>query len=95
MNKDIKAVVVGGWLDKGVSQMISLIGSFEDITEAYGAAYLYLEEHAIDVYANEPGMYITLPKNLEGDSGHALYLCNKDGIELQYAYALYSDESED
>lgn len=88
-NNKIKAVVVGGWLnDKGESQMIQLIGAYESTTEAYGQAYLYLDELC------KEEQHITHLHELDGDTGYAMYTEDKDEKLHDYAYILLNSESE-
>jgi hypothetical protein len=91
-NNKIRAVVVGGWVDdKGVDQMITLIGAFEDLSEAYGEAYLYLDELSQN-YSDEDDAHITPLRELEGETGYGMYLQNKDGKTSEYAYILRNDD---
>lgn len=90
-NNKIKAVVVGGWIDNshfGRSGMIQLIGAFENVTEAYGQAYRYLDEICTHDESITPTM------ELEGDTGYAIYTKNKEGLFTNYAYILLNSESE-
>lgn len=88
-NNKVKAVVVGGWLDnKGNSQMIQLIGAYESTTEAYGQAYIYLDELCTDEST------ITPTEELEGETGYAMYTKSKDGRLENYAFVLLNTESE-
>lgn len=94
-NNKIKAVVVGGWVsDKGDLEMITLIGAFENAAEAYGEAYLYLDELSQN-YKDEDGMCITPLCELEGDTGYGMYLKDKDGKTTEYAYILLNDNYEE
>ena len=93
-NNKIRAVVVGGWMnEKGEQEMITLLGAFEDATEAYGKAYLYLDELS-GKYREEDGMHITPRYELEGETGYAMYLQDKDGKSMEYAYILFNDNYE-
>lgn len=93
-NNNIAAVVVGGWMnEKGEQQFITLLGAFEDTTEAYGKAYLYLDELSGN-YKEEDGMQITPLYELEGETGYAMYLQGKDGKALDYAYILFNNNYE-
>lgn len=86
-NDKIRAVVVGGWVDEeGKERMIQLIGAFENPTEAFGEAYLYLDEFAVD------GQTISTTERLEGDTGYALLLKKPDGTITEYAYVLLKTE---
>lgn len=90
-NNKIAAVVVGGWMnEKGEQQMITLIGAFENLSEAYGEAYLYLDELSQN-YRDEDGMHITPLHELEGETGYAMYLQNKENKPTEYAYILRND----
>lgn len=94
-NNRIKAVVVGGWFnDKGDMEMITLIGAFENVAEAYGEAYLYLDELS-QHYLDDEGAHITLLFELEGETGYGMNLCTKDGKIHDYAYILMNDNYED
>lgn len=93
-NNKIRAVAVGGWLDeKGDQRMITLIGAFENSSEAYGEAYLYLDELS-QSYKEEDGMQITPLIELEGETGYVMYLQNKEGKISEYAYILRNDNYE-
>ena len=93
-NNKIAAVVVGGWMnDKGESEFITLLGAFEDTTEAYGKAYLYLDELSGN-YKEEDGMTITPLYQLEGETGYGMYLQDKNGKTSEYAYILFNDNYE-
>ena len=89
----VKAVVVGGWMDKGVSQMITLIGAFDNFSEAYGEAYLYLDEMIAD--RNEQTLTITPLTLLEGDTGYAIFAINEKGEALYYADILFNENCQE
>lgn len=92
-NNKIKAVAVGGLIDeKGRERMIMLLGAFENATEAYGKAYLYLDELAGD--SREHELIITPLYKLEGDTGYAMYAQDKNGDAKYYAYVLFNDNCE-
>lgn len=88
-NDKIRAVVCSGWMDNGREQMIQLNGAFESLNEAYGAAYLFLDECANG--RKEESLSISLPEKLEGGTGYAMYLKDKDGKITEYAYVLYNE----
>ena len=89
-NDNIKAVVVGGYILDSSGQMVQLIGAYEEPAEAYGEAYLYLAEMA-EGYGDDSKDYsITLPQELEGDTGYALYLKDKTGQIVDYACVLFN-----
>lgn len=88
-NNKIRAVAVGGYLDdKGNSQMIQLIGAFENPAEAYGKAYLYLDELC------HVKQHITQLYELEGETGYAMYTEDENGKLDDYAYILLNQEAE-
>lgn len=91
-NDNIKAVVIGGWMIDGSEHMTHLIGAYESPTEAYGAAYLYLDEMAAG-YDNPESYSITLPQQMEGDAGYAVYLQSEDGHISDYAYVLINSNA--
>lgn len=92
-NNKIKAVVVGGWMnDNGNSEMITLLGAFENLTEAYGKAYLYLDELSQN-YSDDDGAYITPLYELEGETGFGMYLKTKDHKTQEYAFVLLNSDA--
>ena len=90
-NDNMKAVVVGGSVHESTEETIQLIGAYEEPIEAYGEAYLYLAERA-EGYGDDSEDYsITLPQELEGDTGYALYLKDRTGQIVDYAYILFNN----
>lgn len=89
-NNKIKAVVVGGWMHDGEPQMMTLIGAFENEAEAYGEAYLYLNELASHYGEEKVGISQTV--ELEGNTGYAMFVKNEEEKILDYAYILNNDD---
>ena len=90
----IKYVVVGGWIDEaGIERMIMCLGAFENMNEAYGKAYLYLD----DLASNYPEgkMMITTLCDLEGETGFAMYARCRGDKPQYYAYILFNNHDED
>ena len=85
-------VVVGGWLNNNTPEMIECIGVFSNGNEAYGAAYLYLDER-IENHETE-GLTISRAIQLEAETGYGIYANNEKGDAEYYAYILF-DESEE
>lgn len=94
-NNKVKAVVVAGYMSAGrTPEMIFLIGAYENIEEAYGAAYLYLADMA-DGHKDDYNGKITSLFKLEGDAGFGMYLESRDGKPEDYAYILFNDNYEE
>lgn len=94
-NNKVQAVVVGGFYDSnGQQAMITLLGAFENVSEAYGEAYLYLEELARQEVSDHGNVKISLALELEGETGYAMYVLDKDDKPLDYAYILFNDNYE-
>ena len=94
-NNTAKYVVVGGWIDdKRYPRMIQCLGAFKTAEEAYGKAYLYLDELVCSGNTNEEYL-ITSAVELEAETGFALYAKDGNGQERYYTYVLFNDtESE-
>lgn len=91
INNKVKAAVVGGWMKDGVSQTITLIGAFDNMAEAFGEAFLYLDEL---IGMEEEEMFITPIQNLEEETGYAIYGKDKEGQIKYYSYILFNSKQE-
>lgn len=84
----VKAAVVGGWIQDGnVAQTIKLIGAFDNMAEAFGEAYLYLNDCIAEIGGKEI-ITITPVHNLESETGYAIYGKDKQNQTVCYAYIL-------
>lgn len=96
-DKKITYVVVAGYFTElageKISELIQAIGVFQNAEQAYGKAFLYLTEMA-DGYGDEK-YRITPPFLLEGDTGYGIYLEDKNGNPLDYAYILFHYKKEE
>lgn len=92
-NDKIRAIVVSGWVENGQAQMIQFNGAFETIEEAYGEAYLFLSSYAKDNDMKK--CHISLPVELEGETGFAIFLVDEHGVGTDYTYILFNDFYDD
>ena len=86
----VKAAVVGGWMKDGVPQMISFIGAYDNVAEAFGEAYIYLDE--LIKMDEDDKTTITPIQDLEGDTGCAIYGKDEQNQIKYYAYILFKQE---
>lgn len=91
INNKVKAVTVGGWMKDGVPQTISLIGAFDNMAEAFGEAYLYLNDYCLE----ENEITITPVQDLEEETGYVIYGKDERNQIRYYAYILYNHKQED
>lgn len=79
--------------EEGIEQMITCLGAFENMEEAYGKAYLYLEDLASG--HSEGYMMITTLCDLECETGYAMYARCRGKKPKYYAYILFNDNGEE
>lgn len=93
-NNKRNAIVVGGSMRKdGMIEIIEGFGVFESFNEAYGEALSRLYE-ASQGYDDD--MLVTVPYELEAETGFGMHLVNKDGSMpdiTDFAYVLFNDNS--
>ena len=95
MKVKAKYIVVYGYLDKKTkrNEFISALGAYDTSEEAYGAAFIYLN----DLIANECRHKDTISPlfPLEGETGYGMEIRNGDeNSAIDYAYILFNGEEE-
>ena len=95
MKVKAKYIVVYGYLGKKTkrNEFISVLGAYDTSEEAYGAAFIYLN----DLIANECRDKDTISPlfPLEGETGYGMEIRNGDeNSAIDYAYILFNGEEE-
>lgn len=90
MNNNIKAVAVMEHYSENsnLPYMMQCIGAFENVSEAYGEALLTFNEFPSDDFT------ITPLGELEGETGFAMDLKDKDGYMRMRAYIFFVEQQE-
>ena len=91
--KEAKYIVIYGYYDKETkrNEFISALGIYDNAEEAYGAAYIYLN----DLIANESRDKDTISPlfQLDCETGYGMEIRNGDeNSAIDYAYILFVEE---
>lgn len=92
-NKTKYIVVAGYEDDQGRQSYIQCLGVFKRYREAYGEALIFLSE--IASAQPDEGFMIIPPMGLEGQTGVGMWLKDKNGRSVDYAFVLFNREDED
>ena len=96
MEVKAKYIVVYGYYDKKTkeNEFISVLGAYDTPEEAYGAAFMYLNDLIVDESRNGT---ISPLFSLEGETGYGMKIVNGDdkSVTIDYAYVLFNDHCEE
>lgn len=95
--KEAKYIVIYGYYDKETkrNEFISALGTYDNAEEAYGAAYIYLNdliasEYRTSEYRNKDTISPLFP--LEGKTGYGMEIRNGDeNSAIDYAYIFLTE----
>lgn len=91
--KEAKYIVIYGYYDKETkrNEFISALGTYDNAEEAYGAAFIYLNDLIANEYRNKDTISPLFP--LEGETGYGMEIINGDeNSAIDYAYILFVEE---
>lgn len=91
--KEAKYIVIYGYYDKKTkgNEFISVLGAYGNPEEAYGAAFIYLNDLIASEYRNKDTISPLFP--LEGETGYGMEIRNGDeNSAIDYAYILFNGE---
>ena len=96
MKVKAKYIVVYGWEDIKTkeNEFITVLGAYDNAEEAYGAAFMYLNNLIVDESRNGA---ISPLFCLEGETGYGMRIVNGDDKSntIDYAYVLFNDHCEE
>jgi hypothetical protein len=96
MKVKAKYIVVYGWqnIKTGKDEFITVIGAYDTPEEAYGAAFMNLNDLIVDESRNGT---ISPLFSLEGETGYGMKIVNGDdkSVTIDYAYVLFNSHCEE
>ena len=95
MKVNAKYIVVYGWknIKTGEDEFITVIGAYDIPEEAYGAAFMYLNDLIVDESREAT---ISPVFSLEGETGCGMKIVNGDeSVTIDYAYVLFNNHCEE
>ena len=96
MKVKAKYIVVYGYYDKKTkgNEFISALGAYDTPEEAYGAAFIYLNDLIANEYRDKDTITPLFP--LEGETGYGMEIRNGDeNSAIDYAYVLFNNHCEE
>ena len=97
MKVKAKYIVVYGWenIKTGKDEFINVIGAYDTPEEAYGAAFMYLNDLIANEHRNKDTISPLFP--LGGETGYGMKIVNGDdkSVTIDYAYVLFNDHCEE
>lgn len=92
MDNGIKAVAIGGNVDSnGELELFICLGAFSEVESAYGEALLFLTDVAESI--PDEKYTLTVPVPLDNDTGYGMYLKDKNGNSVNYAFVLFNHKT--